>query len=66
VAKWLFVAMTVMSIGRSLTHMFLPDGGMQSIASIPMDAFSSEASAVVRYRSIRSTTKKSSSEFPPK
>jgi len=47
IAKWVFVAMTVLTIGRSLAHMFLPDGGAQSIATIPLDAFSSEASAVI-------------------
>ena len=47
IAKWVFVAMTVLTIGRSLAHMFLPDGGAQSIATIPLGAFSSEASAVI-------------------
>lgn len=47
IAKWLFVAMTVMTVGRSLAHIFLPDGGAQSIATIPLDAFTSEASAVI-------------------
>jgi len=47
IAKWVFVAMTVLTIGRSLAHIFLPDGGAQSIATIPLDAFSLAASAVV-------------------
>ena len=47
IAKWIFVAMVVMTIARSLAHIFLPDGGAQSIATIPLNAFSSEASAVV-------------------
>ena len=47
IAKWLFVAMTILTVGRSLAHMFLPDGGAQSIATIPLDAFSSEASMVI-------------------
>jgi hypothetical protein len=47
IAKWVFAAMTVLTIGRSLAHILLADGGAQSIATIPLDAFSSEASAVV-------------------
>lgn len=47
IAKWLFVAMTILTVGRSLAHMFLPDGGAQSIATIPMNAFSPEASTVI-------------------
>ena len=39
-AKWALVALTLMTIGRSLTHMFAEDGGAQSIASIPLDGFS--------------------------
>jgi hypothetical protein len=46
-AKWVFVAMTVLTIARSLAHILLPDGGAQSIATIPLDAFSSDASAVI-------------------
>ena len=46
-AKWVFVAMTILTIARSLAHIFLPDGGAQSIATIPLDAFSSDASAVI-------------------
>ena len=47
IAKWVFVAMTILTVGRSLAHMFLPDGGAQSIATIPMNAFSPEASTVI-------------------
>ena len=47
IAKWVFVALTVLTIGRSLAHVFLPDGGAQSIATIPLDAFSPGASTVV-------------------
>jgi hypothetical protein len=47
IAKWVFVALTAMTIARSLAHMFLPDGGAQSIATIPLDAYSTAASAVV-------------------
>jgi len=34
---WLFVPITVLTIGRSLVHLFAPDGGAQSIATIPLD-----------------------------
>jgi hypothetical protein len=47
IAKWVFVAMSVLTIGRSLAHIFLPDGGAQSIATIPLDGFSSDAAAVI-------------------
>ena len=47
VAKWVFVAMVVMTLARSLAHIFLPDGGAQSIATIPLDAYSPGASQVV-------------------
>ena len=47
IAKWTFIAMTVLTVGRSLAHMFLPDGGAQSIATIPLVTYSVEASQVV-------------------
>jgi hypothetical protein len=47
IAKWVFVAMTVLTIARSLAHIFLSDGGAQSIATIPLSTFSSEAPAVI-------------------
>lgn len=47
IAKWTFIAMTVLTIGRSLAHMFLPDSGAQSIATIPLDGFSAEAATVI-------------------
>ena len=39
--------LTIVTIGRSLAHMFLEDGGAQSIATIPLDNYSLEASDVV-------------------
>ena len=39
--------MTLLAIARSLAHIFLPDGGTQSITTIPLDALSSDASAVI-------------------
>ena len=39
--------LTIVTIGRSLAHMFLEDGGAQSIATISLDNYSLEASDVV-------------------
>ena len=47
IAKWVFVAMTILTIGRSLAHIFIADGGAQSIATIPLDSFSAEAATVI-------------------
>ena len=47
IAKWVFVALTAMTIGRSLAHTILPDGGAQSIATIPLDDFSVDGAAAV-------------------
>lgn len=47
IAKWVFVAMTMLTIARSLAHIFLPDGGAQSIATIPLDSYSSGAEMVI-------------------
>ena len=33
-AKWVFVLITIVTIGRSLIHIFVPDGGAQSIALV--------------------------------
>jgi len=46
-AKWVFAAMTVLTVGRSLAHIVLPDGGAQSIATIPLDAFTARGASVV-------------------
>ena len=47
-AKWVFVLLTAVTLVRSLIHMFSPDGGAQSIATIPLDSFTSDgASAVI-------------------
>lgn len=47
IAKWVFVAITVITVARSLAHIFLPDGGAQSIATIPLDTYAPGASAVI-------------------
>jgi len=47
IAKWVFLLLTVITVGRSLAHIFLPDGGAQSIATIPLDSFTSSGGAAV-------------------
>ncbi|UCC51252.1 MAG: hypothetical protein JSV68_19410 [Anaerolineaceae bacterium] len=47
IAKWVLVAIIALTIARSLAHIFLPDGGAQSIATIPLDAYSPGAAAVI-------------------
>lgn len=37
-ARWVFVLLMLVTIARSLAHI-LPDGGAQSIATIPLDTF---------------------------
>ncbi len=46
-AKHVFVALTLITLFRSLAHMFLEDGGAQSIASIPLASYSPEAADAV-------------------
>lgn len=47
-AKWALVPLTLITIGRSLTHMFAEDGGAQSIATIPLADFTANgANAVI-------------------
>ena len=48
IALYLFYFFTIMTVVRSLIHVFAPDGGAQTIATIPLDSFSNEgASAVI-------------------
>ncbi len=47
IAKWVFVGITIVTIGRSLVHILLPDGGAQSIATIPLDDFTANGAASV-------------------
>lgn len=47
VALLFFYLFTAMTVVRSLIHMLSPDGGAQSIATIPLDSFSTQASSVV-------------------
>lgn len=44
---YFFYLLTTVTIGRSLAHMFLQDGGAQSIATIPLDNYSVAAADVV-------------------
>ena len=47
IALYLFYLFTIMTVARSLVHMFAPDGGAQSIATIPLSSYSAEAADVV-------------------
>lgn len=47
IPKWVLILITIVTIGRSLVHMFAPDGGAQSIAAIPLDSYSHEGAATV-------------------
>ena len=38
-ALWLFYPLTAATLWRSQHHIFAPDGGAQSIATIPLDAY---------------------------
>ena len=47
ISLWLFGLITIVTLGRSLAHIFLPDGGAQSIATVPLDQYSSGAESSV-------------------
>jgi hypothetical protein len=47
IAKWVFFVITLVTIMRSLVHILAPDGGAQSIATIPLDNYSEAAAATV-------------------
>ncbi len=47
ISQYAFLIITVVTIVRSLIHVIAPDGGAQSIATIPLDAYSAEAAATV-------------------
>ena len=47
IAFWGFALITLITIGRSLVHIFKSDGGAQSIATIPLDTYSSGAAEAV-------------------
>lgn len=47
VALWGFGLLTVITLGRSLVHIFKYDGGAQSIATIPLDSYSDAAASTL-------------------
>jgi hypothetical protein len=47
IAKVGFLFITIVTLIRSLIHIFAMDGGAQSIATIPLDNYSIEASATI-------------------
>ena len=47
IARWVFLGITLVTIVRSLIHIFAADGGAQSIATIPLDSYSEAAAATV-------------------
>lgn len=46
-AKYAFFLITAVTIIRSLIHLLAPDGGAQSIATIPLNAYSPDAAATI-------------------
>lgn len=44
---WFFYLISLITLWRSQHHLFAPDGGAQSIATIPLDAYSSGASSTI-------------------
>lgn len=46
-ALWLFFPITLVTLLRSGIHVFAPDGGAQSIATIPLDAMTQSSAAAV-------------------
>jgi hypothetical protein len=47
VVRWALLPIAIFTIARSLIHIFSPDGGAQSIATIPLDAFTPNGAAAV-------------------
>lgn len=47
IALWVFYPFTALTLWRSQHHVFSEDGGAQTIATIPIDSFSIEASNTV-------------------
>jgi hypothetical protein len=47
IALYFFVLMAVVTVARSLIHIVAPDGGAQSIATIPLDSFTANGAATV-------------------
>lgn len=47
IALYAFFALTALTLWRSQHHIFAPDGGAQSIATIPLDSYPPEASNTI-------------------
>lgn len=47
IALWVFYPLTAITLWRSQHHMLAPDGGAQSIATIPLDSYSEGAAATI-------------------
>ena len=47
ISKYMFLFLTIVTIIRSLIHIIAVDGGAQSIATIPLNSYSTEAAATV-------------------
>ncbi len=46
-ALWVFAPITMVTLWRSLIHMFRADGGAQSIATIPLDSYPDAAATTI-------------------
>jgi len=47
IALYFFYFFTILTIIRSLIHIIAPDGGAQSIATIPLDTFTDEGASTI-------------------
>ncbi len=47
ISKLVFIVITLVTIVRSLIHIIAPEGGAQSIATIPLENYSEAAAATV-------------------
>lgn len=47
IAQYAFLILTIATLVRSLIHVFAPDGGAQSIATIPLANYPADAAAAV-------------------
>ncbi len=47
IAQYAFLFQTIATLVRSLIHVFAPDGGAQSIATIPLTSYPGDAAATV-------------------
>ena len=47
ISQYAFFLISAVTLVRSLIHVFAPDGGAQSIATIPLDSYSAEAASTV-------------------